>query len=278
MPVRNSSIRAPSRRRAGLVAVALLIVAGCAKVPSDPEERAAFEAANDPLEPMNRYSFEVNYALDELLFKPLAGWYWLALPDFAHDRIQGVLDTLNAPAVLVNDLLQGEWARARITASRFAINATFGIAGMFDVATGWGFPGHDEDFGQTLAVWGVPEGPYLVLPVLGPSSVRDAAAGAVDSYMDPFSYLETTTGMSYVLGSRRFVGGLEKRWRNLDALNALREGSLDYYATLRSVYRQNRDYEIRNGREAEPATPGQAPGGSEAAPDGMPDLNATLQY
>lgn len=275
MPARNSSSRtSPARRRTALAAAAMVAVAACARVPTDPEERAAFEAANDPLEPMNRYFFEVNYAIDELLFKPLAGWYWLALPDFAHDRIRSVLDTLDGPAVLVNDLLQGEWARARTTASRFAINATFGIAGMFDVATGWGFPGHSEDFGQTLAVWGVPEGPYLVLPVLGPSSVRDGGSRAVDSYMDPFSYLQSTTGMSYILSSRMFVGGLENRWRNLDTLKALKEGSLDYYATLRSVYRQNRDYEIRNGREpAQAETPAQAP-----AADGMPDLNATLQY
>jgi phospholipid-binding lipoprotein MlaA len=224
---------------------------------------------------MNRYFFEINYALDELLLKPLAGWYWLALPDFAHNRVQDVLDNLDAPVVLVNDLLQGEWERAETTAMRFAINSTFGIGGLFDVAEGWGHPFHSEDFGQTLAVWGVPEGPYLVVPVFGPSSVRDASSRAVNAYLDPFSYLQTVAGISYILEARTIVRGLEERSRNLETLQALQEGSLDYYASLRSIYRQNRDYEIRNGREpAETAEiGGSAPGTLPESPaaEGSPD-------
>jgi phospholipid-binding lipoprotein MlaA len=259
-----------------LVAGLLLSLAGCATPPDDPEERAAFDAANDPFEPMNRYFFEINYALDELFFKPLAGWYWLALPDFAHDSISNVIDTLDAPMVLANDLLQGEWERAKTTSLRFAINSTFGIAGLFDVAKGWGHPSHSEDFGQTLAVWGVPEGPYLVVPILGPSSIRDTVSRGVDAYMDPFSYLETALGIAYVFSSRYVVKGLEERSRNLTTLDAIREGSLDYYATLRSIYRQNRDYEIRNGRE--PEQPREPDPGTPAQQNGEPDLNSTLAY
>jgi phospholipid-binding lipoprotein MlaA len=259
-------------------AALLLSVAGCATPPDDPEERAAFEAANDPLEPMNRYFFEVNYALDELLFKPIAGWYWLALPDFAHDTVSNVLDNLDAPAVLVNDLLQGEWDRARITATRFAVNTTFGIAGLFDVAKGWGYPGHTEDLGQTLGVWGVPEGPYLVVPILGPSSVRDASTRVADSYMDPFSYLEGPLGLSYIFTYRYVARGLEERSRNLTTLDAIREGSLDYYATLRSIYRQNREYEVNNGRQTAEPAPATAADPGTPAQQAEPDLNSTLAY
>jgi len=263
-------------RSTAATAALLLGLAGCATPPSDPEERAAFEAADDPFEPLNRYFFDINYAIDELVFKPLAGWYWLALPKGVHDSVNNVLNNLDAPVVLVNDLLQGEWDRAGTTATRFAVNSTFGIAGLFDVATGWGYPNHTEDFGQTLAVWGVPDGPYLVVPILGPSSVRDASTRAVDAYMDPFSYIGPL-GTAAALGTRFALKGLELRSRNLKTLDALREGSLDYYTTLRSIYRQNREYEIRNGRQ--PAeSPRPAEPGAPTQQGAEPDLNSTLNY
>lgn len=224
------------------------LLAGCATPPEDPEELALYEEANDPLEPMNRYFFEINYALDELVFKPFAGWYKLMLPEYARDRVADALQNMNEPVTLANDLLQGEWQRAGDTAARIAINTTIGLVGLFDVARDFGLPGHGEDFGQTLAVWGVPEGAYLMLPLLGPTTIRDGAASLVDSYFDAFSYLAAIEGISYAMTARRVLEGLELRSRNLETIDALQAGSLDYYATLRSVWRQNREFEISNGK------------------------------
>ncbi|MFO1056358.1 MAG: VacJ family lipoprotein [Dongiaceae bacterium] len=253
----------------GLALAAMVAVAGCAKVPEgDPEALAAFQEANDPLEPMNRYFFEVNYALDELLLKPIAGWYYVALPNPVQDSIRNFLRNINTPVVLANDLMQGSLDRAGDTSMRFLINTTFGVLGLFDVASGWGYPFHDEDFGQTLAVHGVDEGPYLMLPVMGPSNPRDAIGTAVDNYIDPLTYVLPAHNLGYLLYIRAAVGGIDLRARNLKTLDEIRKNSLDYYATIRSLYRQVRNDEIRNG----------APGDTQTFPGavGLPDgMNGT---
>jgi phospholipid-binding lipoprotein MlaA len=233
---------------------------GCGTASDDPAEQATIEDANDPFEPVNRYFFEINYAFDELVFKPFAGWYRLMLPEFARDRVADVLRNVNEPVTLANDLMQGEWERAGDTAARFAINTTLGVVGLFDVAQHWGLRHHSEDFGQTLAVWGVAEGPYLMLPLLGPSTVRDGASRLVDAYFDAFSYLAALEGITYAMTTRRVLEGLELRSRNLETVDALRAGSLDYYASLRSVYLQNRAFEIANGEAAFDAEQEKDPG------------------
>jgi len=234
------------------VAVAAVLgigmLAGCATPPTDdPDALAAFKEANDPLEPLNRYFFELNYAADELLFKPLAGWYYVALPDFAQDGVRNALRNLRSPIVLANDLFQGETERAGITVGRFLINSTIGLAGLIDVASEMGLEYHDEDFGQTLAVHGVGEGPYLVLPLLGPSNVRDATGRAVDMLFDPLTYVGIFGGIDNIGLGAAVVEGVDIRARNLKTLDEIRRGSLDYYATLRSLYRQRRIDEIHNG-------------------------------
>ena len=169
----------------------LALLAGCATPPAsnDPEALEAYKEANDPLEPMNRYFFELNYAADELLFKPLAGWYYVALPNFAQDGVRNALRNVRSPVVLANDLFQGETDRAGVTVERFLVNSTMGVGGLFDIASRIGLDYHDEDFGQTLAVAGVGEGPYLMLPLLGPSNPRDAVGRAVDMLFDPLTYV-----------------------------------------------------------------------------------------
>ena len=158
--------------------------------PSDPDELAAYKETNDPLEPMNRYFFEVNYGLDQLLFKPVAAWYNLILPAPVEQGVHNFLTNLNSPVIFANDAMQGNGPRAGVTAKRFLINSTLGVAGIFDVAADWwGMKHHDEDFGQTLAVWGVGEGPYLVAPVLGPSNPRDLTGIGVDGVMDPWGWV-----------------------------------------------------------------------------------------
>ncbi len=230
---------------AGALAGAL---GGCATVPeNDPVALAAYNETNDPLEPMNRYFFEVNYALDELVLKPIAGWYYVALPNPAQDSVRNFLRNLSSPVILANDLFQGETDRAGTTLMRFLVNSTFGIAGLFDVAAEMGFLYHDEDFGQTLAVHGVDEGPYLVLPLLGPANPRDGIGRIVDVFLDPLTYIAGAHDLDNLLYARAGVTAVDARARNLKTLDEIREGSLDYYATIRSLYRQKRNDAIRNG-------------------------------
>jgi phospholipid-binding lipoprotein MlaA len=245
-------------RAAGLAAVllGLALLGGCATPPSnDPEALEAYKEANDPLEPMNRYFFELNYAADELLFKPLAGWYYVALPNFAQDGVRNALRNVRSPVVLANDLFQGETDRAGVTVSRFLVNSTMGIGGLFDIASRMGLDYHDEDFGQTLAVHGVGEGPYLMLPLLGPSNPRDAAGRVVDMLFDPLTYVGIFAVDNIGLGAA-VVDGVDTRARNLKTLDEIRKGSLDYYATIRSLYRQRRNDEINNGKSPEGGAPG----------------------
>jgi phospholipid-binding lipoprotein MlaA len=226
----------------------LVLLAGCATPPSnDPEALEAYKEANDPLEPMNRYFFELNYAADELLFKPLAGWYYVALPNFAQDGVRNVLRNVRSPVVLANDLFQGETDRAGVTVGRFLVNSTMGVGGLFDIASRIGLDYHDEDFGQTLAVAGVGEGPYLMLPLLGPSNPRDAAGRVVDMLFDPLTYIGIFGGVDNVGLGAAVLDGMDTRARNLKTLDEIRKGSLDYYATIRSLYRQRRADEINNG-------------------------------
>jgi phospholipid-binding lipoprotein MlaA len=247
---REGSGRIRRTAAAFVAALGLAAVAGCATPPSDdPEALAAFEEANDPLEPMNRYFFELNYAADELLLKPLAGWYYIGLPDFAQDGVRNALRNLRSPIVLANDLLQGKTDRAGITVGRFLVNSTLGLGGLFDIASRMDLEYHDEDFGQTLAVHGVDEGPYLMLPLLGPSNPRDAAGKVVDMIFDPLTYLGYyVSGFDGVGTATSLLDGVDTRARNLKTLDEIRRGSLDYYATIRSLYRQRRTDEIHDGQ------------------------------
>ncbi|MCC7045441.1 MAG: VacJ family lipoprotein [Alphaproteobacteria bacterium] len=241
-------------RRAARAAamLALLAVAGCAAPPSEPAARAAHDEANDPLEPMNRSIFEFNTGLDKYFLKPVATAY-SNVPEPMRDALRNFLRNLRSPLILTHDLLQGEPRRAGLTAERFLLNTTVGAAGFYDFADAVmnvGF--HDEDFGQTLAVWGTPEGPYLVLPLIGPSNARDAGGLAVDSVGDPVSLTLQAYGYGLVSVGRFALGALDQRTRALGTLDTVKETSIDYYASLRSLYRQRRQEDIRNGRPGPP--------------------------
>ncbi len=240
-------------RRAGLglaaLAVAAMSLGACATRPDpgDAAAMAAYEEANDPVEPLNRYFFQVNDKLiDGLILKPAAQGYDAVVPRFAKDSVRHFLDNLRTPVILVNDMLQGEWDRAGTTITRFGINTTAGVGGLMDPATDWGYPRHGEDFGQTLAVWGTGEGPYLFLPLLGPAPPRDLAGFAVDQAFDPLTYV--FWNRDSVIPMARFVtNGVDLRARNLGTLDEIERTSVDYYAALRSLYRQSRNNEIANG-------------------------------
>lgn len=240
---------------AGIALIAFFATA-CTTLPEDPEALAEYEGINDPLEPTNRKIFAFNRGLDKILFKPLAKAY-LYLPDPARDGIHNMISNVTTPVYLANDLLQGELSRAATTLGRFLINTTIGLGGMFDVATYMGMQSHSEDFGQTLAVWGSPTGPYIVIPILGPSSPRAIVGTVVDSFLDPLSYVfvNQDAQLEYWL-IRGGIEGIDKRAHVLDVLDDIEESSLDFYTTVRSLYRQRRAAEVRNGKEQGIGAPG----------------------
>jgi phospholipid-binding lipoprotein MlaA len=207
----------------------------------------AENAPNDPFEKQNRSMFAADQWLDRNLVYPSAVVYAAVVPPKARDRVHDFLDNLSEPVIFANDVMQGEFDRASQTLWRFSANSTFGLAGFFDVATGAGVPGHSEDFGQTLAVWGVPDGAYLVLPMFGPSNPRDTAGLVADVYLDPFTYIHMKQHIWWQ-GARQYGSYLDVRARNLNTLTGIERGSVDYYASVRSLYRQSRKDAIANGK------------------------------
>ena len=205
---------------------------------------------NDPIEPLNRFIFEFNEFFYKLLLKPATGIYTHLVPPPVRESISSILDNLNAPVVFLNDILQGEGERALQTAQRFVINSTIGIGGIWDRATEMDIPGHDEDFGQTLAVWGVGEGFYLVLPLFGPSSPRDGIGKLlVDPFVDPVNRLtEDEDGFFW---ARTAFKAVDEYGSVVDELDQIKKTSIDYYAAIRSMYRQKRQTEISNGAEVD---------------------------
>ncbi len=220
----------------GMLAVAASL-AGCATDPS---------GQNDPYEQTNRSIFAFDQDVDHAVARPVAVFYNHAVPAGARNGLHNFLTNLDSPVVFANDVLQGEPGRAGITLGRAVINTTLGFGGLFDFAAKEGLPGHDEDFGQTLGVWGVGEGPYLVLPLAGPSNPRDVAGMAGDYAMDPFTYMKWNNSTLH-MGLRGGLEILDLRARNVENLDQVERTSVDLYATTRSLYRQHRNAEIRNG-------------------------------
>jgi phospholipid-binding lipoprotein MlaA len=255
-----------SIRRLAALALALAFLYGCAATPpaeqdvagaseDDPlgdlygEEENGDDGANDPLEIPNRFIFAINGFLDFIILKPVSYTYKFWVPDPVRESIGNFLNNISSPVILANDLFQGEFDRAETTLTRFAINTTAGLLGFRDPATDWGYERHTEDFGQTLATYGTGEGFYLMLPLLGPSSARDGTGKVVDIFLDPLTYLAPQN----VRLARFAADGIQFRSDNYDAIEDLERDSLDFYAAVRSVWRQNREYEIRNGAPAEDA-------------------------
>ncbi len=207
----------------------------------------------DPLESLNRVILAFNEFVQDLLIRPIAKWYVLLLPEFAVDGIHNALNNLSTPVILANDILQWEPERAWITTQRFFINSTIGIGGLMDAAKDFGIEGHKEDWGQTFAVWGVPEGFYLVLPLFGPSNPRDAVGLVLNTFLDPISVWANNTHREEIALGRTMLVGVDEFSRVMEDLDKLKETSIDYYAALRSIARQKRKAEILNGAPAEGA-------------------------
>jgi len=218
-------------------------LAACATTPASPQALAE----NDPYEQTNRQTLVLNGKIDRYFVVPTVALYFVAVPEGGRRGVHNFLGNLSKPTTLVNDILQGEFTRGSQTVERFLVNTTLGIGGFFDPASKMGIPNHGEDFGQTMAVWGVDEGPYLVLPFFGPSNPRDAAGLAVDAAIDPTNFVHFKQHLWWA-GAREYFTLLDLRAQTYQTIQGIQRSSVDYYASLRSLYRQLRENEIRNGR------------------------------
>jgi phospholipid-binding lipoprotein MlaA len=241
------------------LALLTFVLSGCATKPpaSDPDALADYQQTNDPLEPTNRVFYAINNGLDTVILRPAALAYRKVVPGPVREGVHNVLSNLGTSIQLSNDILEGKPRRAGDTTMRFLINTTVGVLGIFDVATKWGYPNHDADFGMTLALWGVPEGPFLFLPVLGPSDPRDAAGFGIDIALDPFTWIGTgpnKPGWTAFKWSRYALNAVDARERVLDSLDQIKKTALDPYATFRSLYRQHRHAQIEELRNDNRAT------------------------
>ena len=225
-------------RRRPLLALALAAALGGCATMQQPGE------VYDPIEPVNRAVFSFNMVLDRFILEPVARGYRFITPEAARRSVANFLANLRSPVILANDALQGERERAGITLGRFMINTTLGVAGLFDPATTFGYPRHEEDFGQTLGVWGVPAGPYLMLPLLGPSNGRDTTGRVGDYFMNPLNFCCINEDERLGLFG---VTAVSEREANIELLDDLRANSIDLYATIRTIYSQKREADIRNG-------------------------------
>lgn len=242
--------------------VSFLAFAACLAAPTlafaqdvpatDAPETAAISDAqdatvSDPWEGANRNLYAVHEGIDEAILEPVARGYRAITPRPLRTGVTNFIRNLRGPVIFANDVLQGEFSRAGATAARFSINTTIGIVGLFDPATNMGFERHDEDFGQTLAVWGVEPGPYLFIPVLGPSNVRDTTGRVVDMVFDPLNWgrgEEVETARM----ARGVLTGLSTREQLLETVDDIRANSIDPYASIRASYILLRESAIENGR------------------------------
>ena len=213
-----------------------------------------FETSNyedeiyDPLESVNRIIFSFNNSADQIILEPISKGY-RKLPSPIQTGIGNFLNNLKMPLVVVNQLLQGQGRNAVETSGRFIINSTAGLLGLIDVAEKVGLEQKQEDFGQTLATWGVGDGFYIVLPIFGPSNLRDASGIILTSITDPINAYAVTEGEGWVIPVKTASNAINDRSKIIDEVNALRNNSLDYYAAVRSSYYQNRKAAILNNND-----------------------------
>jgi phospholipid-binding lipoprotein MlaA len=232
-----------------LLTLAAAGLGGCAHRPTDPEALQEYEQNNDPLEPTNRVFYKVNNAIATAVLAPAARGYRYVVPQPGRNGVHTVLANLSSPVLFANDVMQTKPRRAGDTLMRFLINTTVGVVGIFDVATGWGYPAHDSDFGVTLALWGLQDGgPFLFLPVLGPSDPRDAIGFGADIVMDPFTWVGQGAAVTALGWSRFAVSAVDARERHLDDIELIMKTALDPYATFRSLYQQHRKAQIDETR------------------------------
>jgi phospholipid-binding lipoprotein MlaA len=222
--------------RAAPLLLSALFVAGCASAPGRTTNQ-------DPYEGFNRGVYKFNDTLDRAALKPLAKGYRKVTPGFVRSGIGNVLSNLEYPGTFVNQFLQGKWVLGFRDTGRFLINSTLGVAGIFDVATPLGLEKNDEDFGQTLAFWGVSSGPFINLPLLGPSSMRDAPARAFDWLTNPLQYADIPWEAEW---GQRVIGVVHQR-SELLPLDETLQRTYDPYAFIRDAWTQQREFNVFDG-------------------------------
>ena len=213
--------------------------------PHDFETTKIEDEIYDPIEPINRAIFSFNNVADRVVLEPVAKGY-KKLPSPIQSGISNFLSNLRAPLVVINQLLQGQGENAMQSTGRFFVNSTVGVFGLIDVAEKIGLEEKEEDFGQTLATWGVGDGFYIVLPLFGPSNLRDTTGMVMTMITDPINAYAVSEGEAWIVPMRTAANAVDQRSKIIDEVNALRDNSLDYYASVRSSYYQNRRAAINN--------------------------------
>ncbi|MBY0355353.1 MAG: VacJ family lipoprotein [Rickettsiales bacterium] len=221
--------------RTGCASACLLIAAACSSESSAPSDPA------DPLESFNRAMFSFNEGVDTVLLRPVARGYVYAVPQYGRQRVSNVLNNLRMPVVFLNSVLQLDAQNAFSSFWSFALNSTVGIGGIFDVTEQAQLTVRDEDFDQTLGYYGVGTGAYVVLPILGPGSVRGIGGTAVDWVSDPFNYVDDT-----FVTARTITSAVDARASVLPVTDEIYKNSIDPYATIRSAYLQRRAALVEN--------------------------------
>lgn len=226
-------------------ALAAVSFAACVSAPAMAFAQEA--AAYDPWEGFNRGMFSVHETVDQAVLEPVARGYRAVTPQPVRSTVRNFLRNLRSPVTLANDLLQGNADRAGTTMARLAVNSTFGVLGLFDPATGMGFERHEEDFGQTLAVWGVRAGPYIFVPLMGPTTLRDGAGRILDMAFDPFTWVGGDDFNDARI-ARAAITAVSARESVIETIDDIRRDALDPYATIRTSYGLLRESAIQNGR------------------------------
>ncbi len=252
----NQGSAMPSARVLLCLSLLGLVPLGCAARPpaGDADALAEYNEANDPLEPTNRVFFEANDAIDRNVLVPVARGYRAITTQGFRDSVHNFLANLNSPVILANDALEAKPRRAGDTLVQFVVNTTVGVVGLFDVADRLGYPAHDAGFGTTLALWGVGEGPFIYLLVLGPSNPRDVTGFGLDIVSDPITWVSGGVALSAFDWSRFGGNAVTTRERLLDPVDQIKKTALDPYATFRSLYRQHREAQIEEARTDTRAT------------------------
>lgn len=217
-----------------------LSLSACATYRQDPVN-ADTTTISDPLKPFNKAMLSLNEFLDKIFFNPIDTAYRTVVPQVARDGVHNVLENVKSPVYLANELLQGDLEGAGKVVTRFAINTLVGAGGLVDQAGNSGITNPPEDFGQTLAVWGVPNGPYVVWPILGPSTLRDSVGYVGDVAMDPLYWYATNNDKGGLQWTRAGLTLLDTKHKYRNTMDDLRRNSGDLYTSLQSVYLQRRN-------------------------------------
>lgn len=221
------------------ILIVLLLASGCASQPAAPKEE---RAETDPWEPLNRQIHGFNTGFDKVTLKPLAKGYAFIFPKFLRTGIRNFSSNLRTPLNAINSFLQGKWEYGISETGRFVANSTFGVLGIFDVATKMGAEKHNEDFGQTFATWGIPDGPFVMIPILGPRTLRDAVGIPLTFLVDPLFWYDNAP----IRDKLYFIRVVDVR-EKLFAAESLLSGSQDRYLSTREAYLQNRLFLIYDG-------------------------------